>query len=250
MSTDDVVNKVRKLLNLSQRTSNVHEAATAAAAAQALMLHHKLAMADVETKADPMAEVNALGADQRRVTRWQVILMAGICRANFCRCVVRAAHKAHPGGLTIVGKASDVNAVLYLYQYLSRQLDELADGAYVPPWQSKREFMGSFRYGAACEVAHRLYEERQRAEAELRSQGATAERSLMVINQADAEVGEYVDKRFAHKDKDGSVKPPKQYRVAQTEGGGYSAGRIAGSQIRLGAGPGLPERQREIGGKR
>jgi hypothetical protein len=75
-----VLGKIKKLLALST-SSNVNEAATAAAAAQRLMLEHKLTEADVsDAQTGQMFELSmgAVGF----ASRWKFVLVTAVARRS------------------------------------------------------------------------------------------------------------------------------------------------------------------------
>ena len=82
---DKILDRVKKLLALST-SSNVNEAANAAAAAQRLMLEHRLTEADVsDTQEGQMFELSmgAVGF----ASRWKFVLVTAVARAFFCEAV-------------------------------------------------------------------------------------------------------------------------------------------------------------------
>lgn len=88
MSHDAVIEKIKKLRALAQST-NAHEAANAAAAAERLLQEHRLSEAeleanDVETVGgaeEDAAPVDTLG---EKITRWKDLLLAALCRGHGC----------------------------------------------------------------------------------------------------------------------------------------------------------------------
>jgi len=153
MSGPDVLSRVRKLLALAG-SPNVHEAAAAAAAAQALIDRHRLADL-LRARTDP-ADAVTDGAEApidtaRRLRPWRIVLAGGLARAN--GCVAYTAARGTETELRVAGRAADRAAVAALYGPLARQLEWLS--ATHGPGRA-RVWHDSFRVGAAEAVVARL----------------------------------------------------------------------------------------------
>lgn len=120
-----VIEKIKKLLALSN-SSNANEAAVAAGLAARLMAQHSIDAAelggDVEEKAgkevDPMFAAKTLPL-------WLNILSAGLCRANH---VFSWAERCADGmtRIRLAGRPSDVANVRFLFAYLRSEIERLA----------------------------------------------------------------------------------------------------------------------------
>jgi Protein of unknown function (DUF2786) len=117
-----ILDRVKKLLALST-SSNVNEAANAAAAAQKLMLEHRLTEADVsDTQEGQMFELSmgAAGFD----SRWKFVLVTAVARAFFCEAVGLRVGKRRK--VRIVGRKEDVGIAAQVFRYLHSEIDRLA----------------------------------------------------------------------------------------------------------------------------
>ena len=119
---EKILDRVKKLLALST-SSNVHEAATAAAAAQKLMLEHKLTEADVsDTQEGQMFELSMGAAGF--ASRWKFVLVTVVARAFFCEAVgLRVGQRRK---VRIVGRKEDVGIAAQVFRYLHSEIDRLA----------------------------------------------------------------------------------------------------------------------------
>jgi len=233
MTRDTVVDKIRKLLALASST-NVHEAAAAAARAQQLMMEHKLAAHELDTVGeDEAATVGRMSMveDSSVLHAWKGELIGSLARYGFCKAIqspVRGADGEKRIRLTIVGTSDDANTVVYLYGYLMNEIKRLcaaeAKGRGV-------EFANAFKRGAVRAIALRLKELRK----EQTTTAANAETALALINRADAAIDAFMGKEFP---KLRNVRPPARIKNVD----GFSAGRAAGERIAL------PGNQKEIGG--
>ena len=117
-----ILDRVKKLLALST-SSNVNEAANAAAAAQKLMLEHRLTEADVsDTQEGQMFELSmgAAGFD----SRWKFVLVTAVARAFFCEAVgLRVGQRRK---VRIVGGKEDVGIAAQVFRYLHSEINRLA----------------------------------------------------------------------------------------------------------------------------
>lgn len=153
-SPKDLLDRVRKLLALTS-SPNVHEAASAAAMAQALIERHRLEGwldARDSVSADPIED----GLDTplevaRKVRTWKRVLAAAIADANGCIAYTRA--MGDDEAIVVAGRATDRVAVIELWGWLVKRVEWLSatHGA-----GRSRKWHDSFRVGAATAIGERL----------------------------------------------------------------------------------------------
>ncbi len=150
---DALLDKVEKLLALST-SSNVHEAALAAARAQDLIRAHRLEAALADRRAagalTAALEVEVLEA-ARRPRAWRGLLAAGLARLHCCLCFT--AEVGREQELRLVGLADDRAAVRALFGWLAPRLEWLS--ATHGPGRD-RDWHDAFRIGAVDTVLARL----------------------------------------------------------------------------------------------
>lgn len=217
---DRIIERIQKLLALST-SSNPHEAALAAAKAQALLFRHNLSLATVQAG---LAGSGAAGYIVDRFdiggeTTWRRMLLAAIARNNFCRAV---AYRGTPD-VAIVGEPHNVRAVQALYGFLVGEIRRLADWA----WQERRRvgavarerrWKRGFHHGAVQTIGARLAAQR---ETSARADRAAA--ALVVVK--DRELDEAYRRHFPE------VGPARQAVVRSDDG--YAAGTRAARTIPL-----------------
>ena len=149
----------------------------------------------------------------------------------------------------VVGTKAVIDTVRYMYSFLTREIDRLANEAFrmechecalsgVPVRDSARAWKTSFRVGAARAVKKRLLEskEQRREAAEVNHQTA-----LMVIDAKQEEIKEYV--KFHHPD------IRTIYRTAgRSSVSGFAAGVSAGKDINLGGNKQMGAGNRQLKG--
>jgi hypothetical protein len=148
----DVVDRVRKLLALAT-SPNVHEAAAAAARAQALISRHHLASLLGDTPdPDPVTD----GADApleraRKLRKWRVVLASSLAEVNGCVAysVDLGAHQE----LRVAGRSADRTAVAALWEWLPERIQWLS--ASLGAGRS-RQWHDDFRIGAVEAVVEQL----------------------------------------------------------------------------------------------
>ena len=122
MERNKVLDRVKKLLALST-SSNVNEAATAAAAAQKLMLEHRLTEEDVSDTQDGQMFELSMGA-AGFASRWKFVLVTSVARAFFCEAVgLRVGQRRK---VRIVGRREDVEISARVFRYLHSEINRLA----------------------------------------------------------------------------------------------------------------------------
>jgi len=206
---DKILDRVKKLLALST-SSNVNEAANAAAAAQRLMLEHKLTEADVsDTQEGQMFELSmgAVGF----ASRWKFVLVTAVARAFFCEAVgLRVGQRRK---VRIVGRKEDVEIAARVFRYLHAEIDRLAkieiesidwdEGVLSIIWgmeagieHDPEQYLESFRRGAVAAVVAKF---RTEEEAFVVSDS----RALVISRRDRDQVRSYVGAKFTDTRKPG-----------------------------------------------
>ena len=147
---------MRKLLALAG-SSNVHEAASAAAHAQALVERHRLHELLAADNAahddnDPITDGREAPLESaRRPRRWKIALASGLCDVN--DCVAYTVDAGNETQLVVLGRQSDRTAVVALWSFLVTRIEWLS--ATHGPGRS-RAWHDAFRIGAAETAAELL----------------------------------------------------------------------------------------------
>lgn len=233
MADENLLDKVKKLLRLAERTNSEGEAAAAAAAAQKLIERHKLDVAALDLSEAHEAPVEAPekatldGAEGRRnKCAWRGSLASGIARANACRVYWTGPR------LQIVGAPSDVATVRYMYAYLVREIDRLAETK-----SGGKAWLHAWRMGAVATVSQRLRdareEARREARAEAQASGAGAGAAIVRVNAGIARI-ERAESAVE------AIMAAMRLRTARRapvrSWGAYEQGRADGATIRIAAG--------------
>jgi uncharacterized protein DUF2786 len=166
--------RVRKLLALAT-SSNPHEAALAAARAQAIIEANRLeswlaATHEVADDPDPIVDAREQPLETaRKLRKWKVALASALAQVNGCVAYVRQGQ----GGdaIVLVGRARDREAVQALWEWLVKRIEWLSatHGA-----GRSRQWHDAFRIGVVDEVSERLDEGRARGRSELSSTALVA----------------------------------------------------------------------------
>ncbi|MBO6937578.1 MAG: DUF2786 domain-containing protein [Deltaproteobacteria bacterium] len=173
MSDDEkILQRVRDLLRLAHGNENVHEAAAAAARAQALMTRHQISEAEVRASGIvDVEDVGKLVLDERgQVTHWRGRIAAGVADANGCYACWEVVREIRRGrfrqtgvALQMYGKPSAVDASKHLYLALVRMCDADTRAAMKGAGRSATH---AYRLGWATAVADRLVDEALRIRSE------------------------------------------------------------------------------------
>lgn len=181
MSQDKIIDKIVKLLKLSEgKNANEHEAANAAARAAEMMSQHDLDEASIRVQikeqsgeakpAEPIEQGNVEGRSYKRIETWRGILAGGIADGFGCHMWwsygVDPDTKQRVVRIRLLGRKSHVQTVSYMFAYLEKELERLAQEA----WQAEVPkplaaaavaWRNSFLLGASQVVANRLHEQRR-----------------------------------------------------------------------------------------
>jgi hypothetical protein len=236
MTVDKVIERIRKLLALS-RSANQHEAAAAAARAADLMREYQLDEARLDVTEDRPAEPLAdtvLGVGRRSVG-WKFRLACGLAESLGGRAYQQS---GIGGGVVVFGAPSVAATVRYMYEYLAREIDRLADEAWRDldpedrsPFMTPRRWKYSFRFGAADTINNRLLKDMQTAcatNAKRVMAGDADSAALVRVHQDELRVAAAWDRKT------------KGWRTVSVSSGssadGYRSGQIAGASVNLGGG--------------
>lgn len=180
--------RVRKLLALAT-SPNPHEAALAAARAQALIEAHRLQAwidAEREVQADPDPIVDARDEPLeagRRLRKWKVVLATVLADANDCIAYTRS--QGREQAIVLVGRGRDRAAVAELWGWLVKRIEWLSatHGA-----GKSRQWHEAFRIGVVDAVAERLRSSAEEIRAGLDST------ALVIVDPARAAHREALDR--------------------------------------------------------
>lgn len=236
MNRDEAMRKVASLLKLAN-SNNANEAALAAQRAQEIMdkFHLDSAMLDIDGGAkvepdEPIVNFGSKGAplyeaNKRSTWRWR--LAQEIALANGCRIYLTG------GSIQIVGRPSDADTVRYLFAYLMKEVDRLADR------ESRgcgRTWANNFRLGVVDTIGEKMKEAAQhvREAARQEARAANNPNALVRVNTAIERVAAKsiaVDKWIKE-----NMKLRSGRGTSSTyDGAARAAGRAAGREINVGS---------------
>lgn len=235
MTREEAVEKIHKLLKLSE-SDNVNEAAAAARLAQAIMARYQIdALAlDGGLTADDKESIEKGVVEQAgRIEHWRSMLLGALCRANTCRALI-----GRRGGQTVlyvVGRPSYAQAVRYLYAALCRTIDDLA----AQHGKGKgRSYASAFRSGAAAAIASTVeaaaVASRAEAAKAARAEAATSANpnALVRVERAVEAQGRHASELEAYMAR-GTYGKPR--RVIIRNGSAYGDGFREGGKVSLDA---------------
>lgn len=220
-SIEQVLNKIKKLLALTQ-SPNENEAAVAAAKAQELMMQYKISMAEVVKfgKVDdtPIQQESVLMDFAKTEGQWQIYLINNVAQWNFCTAITS---RDALGNLIVyvIGKPEDIAFVKELNAWLQEQIYGAARVAwrnYYGP-ERKNTFKRGFYMGATGVVGRRLKEQRESMERQL------GEQVTAIIVRSDAMIQDFMAVHYPY------LSMGRQSHV--TGAHGYQAGRQAAQQM-------------------
>lgn len=184
---DSIIDKIRRLRALSQST-NVHEAAAAAAAANKLIDAHRINEADlavvssatlIEEDEDPVYEAG-------RIKNWKVRLVRVLCNNYGCEALINKGYRIK--AYTVVGRKSDIEIVRYMFIWLSTEVQRLC----VENMRGEGH-VACFSYceGAVTGIANQLYRSRQESNVTAKANGQAA--AMVKLDSLQMEVTKFID---------------------------------------------------------
>jgi hypothetical protein len=231
---DAILDKVRKLLRLAGNNNSPEEAAAAAAKAQAMIDEHNLNAAaialdaDVEPPDEPIQDFeDSPLTTGHRVDTWKFSLASVVSHANSCKPYT------WEGRIHLIGRPSDVETVRYLFAYIARQIDALAESHGAGKGYVWRQ---NFRRGCVDTVSRKLAASRKEFKSERRAlaqaEGSTA---LMRVDRALARVEARTGAVEAWQRANVKLRTTSAGRRQSFDSGAREAGRRAGESINVGS---------------
>lgn len=147
---NQVIDRVRKLLALSQ-SPHQGEASNAMAKAQELLALHKLSIQDIETTTQIVEERVEIG-EWYQVKEWKKVLAFAIAKFYHCQALVSRTT------VFFVGETQDIEVLKEVYAWIQAQIIRLSDD-YIKEYtgvQDKRRIRNSFFYGCVETIRIRL----------------------------------------------------------------------------------------------
>lgn len=240
---EKVLDKIQKLLALSENNPSPEEAAAAAARAEELMVKYNVTRYMVESSSgvehkEPIIDGWKVGHvfESGSKVIWKQMLAVGVAEVNSCRIY----YKVEPGkgGRRInhmcpIGTESDIVITKYLYLYLRDEIDRLCkrdNGGYGKTWAN------NFKMGATDVIIARLKEEHkksiERVKGELSEIANQQGVPLVHVTNALAKLEN--KKSDIRKFMDGmNLTKSKTTHRTLKDLDGYAAGRAAGREISL-----------------
>ena len=113
-NTEDIIQRIQKLLKLSE-SPNENEAIAAMQKANELLTKHNLSLGDVEINQSTFVKESVLS--YKRLTTWQSQLIGATANFNFC--VAYAWISSYSKTIIFYGRRSNVITAKYQLRYLS-----------------------------------------------------------------------------------------------------------------------------------
>ncbi len=157
---EDIVDLVRKLLNLST-SPNEHEAALALERAQTILLKYNLEMKDIGLKQENFTfdYINLPINLPQKLQSWKLLLIHRISSTNFCKVVTSGNYKFY-----ILGRGFNVVSVMEMFSWVAGQLEVLAiSNTATYEGRDKIRYRNSFLMGCIDRVTERLKEAQKSA---------------------------------------------------------------------------------------
>jgi hypothetical protein len=223
--TSSIIDKVQKLLALSQ-SSNANEAAAAAAAANKLIDQYRLSEADLSSSSlenDSLVEDNKFVYSTGRIVPWKSNLI--ITLASHYGCAIFNSISFSPSGrresnYKLIGKQSDIQITHYMFNWLSMECQRLSEKE---AYGKGRVFVSSYCQGFVAGIRHQLIKSREEAK-----QNATTS-AIVKIDSREQEAKHLMNKLY-------NLKNYKASSASRIDPRAFDAGLDRGKSIHLGKG--------------
>lgn len=249
MTDDTIITKIQKLLALAN-SPNEHEAQAAARKAVELMEKHRISDAEVEARtgtrnSEPITTDHAPLYKAGKEIRWKTVLGSAVAKSHGCQTWLRTWKGGGGFEQRIIGRASDVEAIRTLFDWLCLTAERLRARQHSPSYYvTEKKWRSDYIYGFASGVSVQIAAARAQAQAEAQARAArphvrgedgqvrdesqkTTTAAIVLINKHDEDVKAALDAMFPEK-----LKPKTYADVGRTSG--YHRGVTDGQRIHLG----------------
>lgn len=222
MTIENIIEKVRKLLALG-KSSNANEAENAVRAANLLIDQYRLSEADISDQtSEPVIEDDSYIYETGRIIPYKQHLVMTLAShygcAVFNNCYFPEGRKV--SRYKLLGRKSDIKIIQYMFAYLTSEIARL----------SEQEVKGqgkvvvfSYCNGFVSGIAEQLRLSRKEAE------NTSTSNAIVKINARVKEADDFM--RSTHN----NLKTVKAHSHSQHDHDAYSAGKIKGKSVHLGA---------------
>lgn len=236
---NNILGRVRKLIELSRANNSAAEAASAAAMAADLMFKYSIGEADLEvgtTERQPedVVEESVMKEGRQRREVWKGVLANTLARAFGCRCYTSKG--LGEVKIQVFGLQSAVQTVNYMFGYLCLEINRLGEEAFARNSDGShgKTFKNSFRMGAINTIATRLAEQTAAHAVTVRERVA-AGGTAIALYKTDIE---RVDAGFKSLSKRINLRAAAPIAAARSYNA-YQQGQKAGQNLGLGGGKGI-----------
>jgi hypothetical protein len=196
---DKVINRIRKVLALTQ-SPNENEAAAAAARLSALLAEHNLSIADLESKGQAAPGVREQPHDLGKAAfKWKLDLADGIAEFYYCAPLVNRQTKT----VAFIGRPDNVEALTMLYGWVIEQVKDIARDERRKHFDTTGEHIDPLRWqvgfgeGAVQRLIVRMKEMRARQQEDM-ARNQYGDITALAIHHS-AEVSDYLEAKFGYR---------------------------------------------------
>ena len=124
MEREEIIEKIKKLLRLSE-SSNEHEAALAASKAREFLTLYNLSLADlsIEDLYEKLGIIEVPTTDMIKLEDWSQVLAFHIARVFDCYVIGMGTELA---SIVFIGFPSDAEVAAYTFEFLRRKIEDLS----------------------------------------------------------------------------------------------------------------------------
>jgi len=186
---ENILNKIKNMLDLANNAKNENEAALAASMAHKFMERHNLCMSEVSEFSVDETEIKEETVHKTgRLATWKMnLLHHGVAGCFNCKVLISQGYRMR--ALKLVGTKADMAIARITYDYLVTAVERLAKrhaGGY------GRSYANSYKLGAVATITQRLLAQARENREEVKEYATTTGTELAVVKNANLK--EYMGK--------------------------------------------------------
>lgn len=224
MADQKIIDRIRKLLAMSQDISSEHEAEIATRRLHALLAKHNISMSDIESSDDEGLDEDFI---EGTMWPWKRRIFTAISQLYFCETFYQRTRKNYCKYF-VIGSAVNRMTAIHIIQRTIEMLERQArDDSRKLYGKLKSSFITSF-CNAACERVYircmKMIEEARKGVLK-DSEGNTLPVLASIYDQWEQKINEYLNNNYDLK--------PRSTQLSMSNADGIMAGRQAGDRVSL-----------------
>lgn len=178
----ELIEKIKKLLSLSENNPNEHEAAAAAEKARELLEAYEIAEHELSEKPEEVTEA-IHNTHKSKIPQWLLRLANTTAKHFNCEIIFHYKRYERSAFIKFLGTPTDIEIATYTFTYLKRTIEEMSKNILPDNGASTRRFRESYRSGIVQGISNNLFVLRKKHNDTLKPEMQTRSGDLILVKK-------------------------------------------------------------------